>query len=269
MRISAKTKMCIIIGYPVDHSLSPKMHNAAYEALEIDDQFVFTGANVKAGQVKKVIEAVRVMGIRGLTCTKPHKEEVMQYLDYIDGVAQKIGAVNTVVNDNGKLKGYNTDWLGTIDPIKKITFLKNKKVALIGAGGAAKAMVYGFIKEKANLKIFNRTVNKAKKLAKQFKCDYGSLEQIEEVKDFDIIVNSTSIGLDSKGSPVNKKYLNKDQIIFDAVYGGSGTQLIKDAQKIGARTITGIDMLLYQGLAQFEYYTGKRAPLKVMKKAIS
>src|SRR3990167_2361987 len=146
MKISGKTKMCIIIGDPVEHSLSPAMHNAAYKALGIDDQFVFTAAHVNVKDVKKVVDAVRVMGIRGLTCTIPHKIEVMKYLDEIDPIAQKIGAVNTVVNDNGILKGYNTDWLGTVTPLEKIITLNDKNVALIGAGGVARACGYGLVK---------------------------------------------------------------------------------------------------------------------------
>src|SRR3990167_7491456 len=140
MSISAKTKMCIIIGDPVEHSLSPAMHNAGYEALGIDDQFVFTAATVKSENLKKVIKAVQAMGICGLTCTIPHKIEVMQYLDEIDEVAKKIGAVNTVLNMSGKLIGYNTDWLGVIKPLEKYSKLRGKKVAVIGAGGAARAM---------------------------------------------------------------------------------------------------------------------------------
>ena len=130
--------MCIIIGDPVEHSLSPVMHNAAYEALRIDDQFVFTAARVDIKHVRQVVEAVRVMGIRGLTCTIPHKIEVMKYLDEIDETAKKIGAVNTVVNHNGVLKGYNTDWLGVATPLERITTLKGKRAAVVGAGGAAR-----------------------------------------------------------------------------------------------------------------------------------
>src|SRR3989344_6768814 len=104
MRISAKTKMCIIIGDPVEHSLSPALHNSAYESLGIDDQFVYLGSRVKIENIKSVVEAMRVMNIRGLTCTIPHKIEVMKYLDWIDETAKKIGAVNSVVNDDGVLK---------------------------------------------------------------------------------------------------------------------------------------------------------------------
>ncbi len=196
--ITAKTKMCIIIGDPVEHSLSPAMHNAAYKHLGIDREFVFTAAHVKPGDVKYVVQAVRAMGIRGLTCTIPHKIEVMQYLDEIDEVAQKIGAVNTVVNHSGRLKGYNTDWLGTVCPIEQVTSLKDKRVALIGAGGAARAMAYGVVARGAALTIYNRTIENAQLLAAEIndtvKTAHISTLQ-EPLDDIDIIINATSVGM--------------------------------------------------------------------------
>ncbi len=270
MRISGKTKMCIIIGDPVEHSLSPAMHNAAYEALYIDDQFVFTAAHVNVEDVKKVVEAVRVMGIRGLTCTMPHKLEVMKFLDEIDPVAKKIGAVNTVVNDNGVLTGYNTDWLGIVTPLNMIArSLKDKRAAIVGAGGAARAMIYGLTTNGAKVKIFNRTIEKAQQLAEEFGCDAGGLEELSEVKNYDIILNSTSIGMEGDtNSPIPSEFINNKQIIFDAVYMPYETQLLKDAKKKGAQVIHGIDMLLYQGTPQFELYTDHKAPEDVMKKVL-
>lgn len=270
MSISAKTKMCIIIGDPIEHSLSPVMHNAAYKALGIEDQFVFTAAKIKVEDVKKTIKAVRILGVHGLTCTIPHKIEAIKYIDKIDPIAKKIGAVNTIVNKKGKLIGYNTDWLGAIIPLEKITSLKNKKVALIGAGGAARAIAFGIKNRGAKLKIFNRDVKKAKKLAKDFKADYGSLNEIEDVSDYDIIINSTSVGMKplEKQSLVPKKYLHKGQIVFDIVYKPKKTKLLKDAERVGAKIIFGIDMLLYQGIAQFEIYTGLEAPEKIMRKSL-
>jgi len=270
MKISAKTKMCIIIGDPVEHSLSPAMHNAAYKKLGIDDEFVFTACRVSVEKISTVVEAMRVMGIRGLTCTIPHKVEIMKYLDKIDEKAKKIGAVNTVVNDNGKLIGYNTDWLGIITPLEKMMKPKGRSIAIIGAGGAARAAVFGCLEKKAQVKIFNRTVKKGKKLASEFECDAGSLDEIREVKEYDVIINTTSLGMGDKKnqSPVFKKYLNKNQIIFDAVYTPRKTKLIKDALSVGARVIYGYEMLLYQGLAQFELYTERVAQEDAMREVL-
>jgi len=271
MKISAKTKFVVIIGDPVDHSLSPAMHNAAYEKLRIDNEFIYLGCNVKIADVKKVVEVMRVMkNFRGLACTIPHKIEVIKYLDWIDPVAKRIGAVNSVVNDNGVLKGFNTDWLGVIIPLQKITSLKNKKIAVIGAGGAARAVVYGLVLKGARVKIFNRTKEKALKLASEFGCLGGGLDEEKEIKNCDIVINTTSVGmhpLEDK-TPITVKYLTVSQIVFDIVYVPQETKLLKEAKKRGAKIIHGIEMLLFQGVAQFELYTGRKAPIKVMRKVL-
>ncbi len=274
MNISGKTKICVIIGDPVEHSLSPAMHNAAYEALGIDDEFVFVAAHVKVEDVKDVVQAVRVMNIRGLTCTIPHKIEVIQYLDEIDPIAEKIGAVNTVVNENGTLKGYNTDWQGTVVPLERnVGRLKGKAVALIGAGGAARAMAYGVTEHGAKLSIFNRTKEKAVALAHELSSDvtvfdYDDMQS--ELPNHDIILNATNLGMgDQIGqTPVLKEYIHKGQIVFDAVYAPRETRLLKEAKEQGATTIQGIEMLLYQGASQFELYTGRKAPVDLMRKVL-
>lgn len=268
MRISAKTKFCLIIGDPVDHSLSPAIHNAAYQYLGIDDRFVYLGSNVKISDLEKVVLAMRVMkNFRGLTCTLPHKIEVLKYLDWIDPVAKKIGAVNTIVNEEGFLKGYNTDWQGAIIPLEKMVSLKNKKIAVIGAGGAARAIVYGLLLKKAKVKIFNRTTKKAIDLAKEFGCEGAGLNKQKEIKDFEIVINATSVGMSpfEDKIPINGQYLTKNQIVFDVVYSPLKTKLLELARKKGAKIIYGTEMLLYQGTAQFELYTGIKAPEKIMR----
>ncbi len=270
MRISAKTKLSVIIGDPVDHSLSPAMHNAAYESLNIDDRFVYLGASVKVENVKTVVEAVRVMNIRGLTCTMPHKIEIMKYLDVIDPAAKKMGAVNTVVNDNGILKGYNTDWLGAVTPLEKITKLKKKNVAILGAGGAARAITYGMISRKAHVTIYNRTVKKAEELAHEFNCIAKPMDQIDEISKADIIINATSVGMHPNKNilPFNQQLITKNQIVFDIIYVPYETRLLKFAKEKGATVIHGLEMLLYQGTAQFELYTNRKAPETVMRKVL-
>ena len=275
MKISGKTKMCIIIGDPVEHSLSPAMHNAAYKALGIDDQFVFTAAHVKVEDIEHVVTAVRVMGIRGLTCTIPHKMEVLPYLDTIDPIAKKIGAVNTVVNENGVLTGYNTDWLGTITPLQQALSARNqnldgKKVALIGAGGAARAMAYGVVTGGATISIFNRTLENATELANEVGGEAHSIDQLELVRCADIVINSTPMGMGEQidNTPVPKKYISKNQIVFDAVYAPRETRLLREAAEQGAQCVYGWEMLLHQGTAQFELYTGHKAPVDVMKSVL-
>jgi shikimate dehydrogenase len=276
MRISAKNKICMVVGDPVEHSLSPKMHNAAYEALGIDDQYVFLGAHVKVEDMEQVVKAVRVMNIRGLTCTLPHKVEVMKYLDFIDPLAEKIGAVNTVVNYGGELRGYNTDINGVTIPLEKITDLKNKRVALIGAGGAARAMAYAVKDRGALLSIYNRTLKNAQMLTSEMEEKLGvestarSFDHLDDIQRADIVMNATSLGMDPHvdETPVPIDYLHEGQICFDAVYSPYKTRFIKEAEKKGAKIIPGVEMLLYQGTVQFKLYTGVDAPEEVMRKSL-
>ncbi len=263
-------KVCMVIGDPIDHSLSPIMHNVGYKALGIEKQFIYKKTKVKIKDLKKFTNSIQESNIRGISLTMPHKIEIMQYLDNIDKVANKIGAVNTIVNDNGALKGYNTDWLGVITPLQKITSLNKKRVALIGAGGAARAVVYGCMKKGAKVTIFNRTIEKGKQISDDFGCSYKSLELLSDLKDYDIIFNATSVGMkpNKDTSPILKEYINPHHIVFDAIYSPHETQLIKDAKDKGAKVIYGIEMLLYQGTAQFELFTNQKAPVDKMREAL-
>jgi len=270
MRISGATKICLVIGDPIEHTLSPLMHNKAYEALGIDNKFVYLAARVKTEKLKEAIEGVKAMGIRGLACTMPHKIKVIKYLDKVDKVAKEIGAVNTVVNERGILKGYNTDWLGALIPLKKRISLKGKKVGIIGAGGAARAVIYGIAKEGAKIKIFNINLEEAKPLAKKYHCALGSFENLSELKDFDVIINCTPLGMKpyQNKSPVSSKVFHKGQVVMDVVYNPYETKMLKEARKKGAKIIRGYEMLLYQGVVQFNYHTGKKAPEIVMERVL-
>lgn len=270
MRISAKTKICLVIGDPVTHSLSPMMHNAGFEALGINNQFAFLGVKVKIEDVGLIIQATRKMGIYGLACTIPHKIEVMKHLDKIDETAKKIGAVNTILNKNEKLIGFNTDWLGIVTPLEKIIILSGKKVLVLGAGGAARAVVFGLLKKQAKVKIFNRTKETAIKLAKEFGCQATNLGEESEIGNFDIIINTTSVGMKpmENETPIPTKFITNKQIVFDIVYVPFETKLLKQAKKRGAKIIRGIEMLLNQGTAQFEIFTGRKAPEEAMRRVL-
>jgi shikimate dehydrogenase len=270
MKINAKTKICMVIGDPVEHSLSPQMHNTGYEALHIDNQYVYVACHVDVNQIENFIKGIRAMRILGVSCTLPHKLAVMPYLDEIDDVAKKIGAVNTIVNKNGKLLGSNTDWIGILEPLNTVTNLTDKKVALLGAGGAARSAAYAVTNQQAKLMIFNRTKDKAEKLAEEFKGDTYALDDYERIKSADIIINTTSVGLHphEDATPLPKEYIANRHIVFDAVYGAKDTRLIQDAKEQGAITLTGKDMLLYGGAAQFKLFTGHDAPKDAMRKAL-
>lgn len=268
--ITAKTKVCMVIGDPIAHSLSPEMHNAGYQALGIAGEFVYVAANVRIQESEQAIAGFRALGIRGISCTMPHKLEVMRYLDEIDPIAQKIGAVNTIVNDNGKLTGYNTDWLGIITPLEEKTNIAGKKIVILGAGGASRAMAFGLTQKRAEVTILNRTVANAKTLAKEFLCNFGSIDDIETIRDADIILNATSIGMGemSNESPIPEELINKNMIIFDAIYHPYETKLLQYAKNKGAQTIHGLAMLLHQGTAQFTLFTGQQAPVAAMRKVL-
>lgn len=268
--ITFKTKICIIIGDPIEHSLSPLLHNAGYKALGIDDEFVFLAARVKLEVLKTAVKAMRVLGIRGMSCTMPHKVEVLKYLDKIDKVAREIGAVNTVVNDDGVLKGFNTDWLGALKPIEKLTEIKGKRIGIIGAGGVARAIVYGLKKNGGKIKIFNKEIKQAKDLARKFSCRFGGFDDLNDLKDFDIIVNATPLGMEpwQDISPVPKEIFSRNQIVMDVVYIPYKTKMLKEAEKGGAKIIPGMEMFLEQGAVQFTYYTKKKAPIEAMRRAL-
>lgn len=270
MKTTARTKLCLVISDPVEHSLGPQMHGAAFAHLGIDDQYHYAAALVKPEDLQQAVEGIRALNIRGVSVTVPHKTTVMKFLDEIDPTAEKIGAVNTIVNDNGILKGYNTDWLGIVTALEKITTVTNKKIAVLGAGGAARAAVFGLKEQGGDVTIFNRTPKKAKELADEFDCGFASMDNAEQIKLVDIIFNATSVGLhpNTGESPLAADYITGNQIVFDAVYSPYETKLLNDAKKNGATVIHGLDMLLYQGVEQFKLYTGYNAPVDVMRNVL-
>lgn len=264
MSISAKTKLCMVIGDPVEHSLSPAMHNAGYKAAGLDSEFVYVGTHVTPENLDVFVDAIRVMNIRGISCTMPHKQTIVPLLDIIDPVAQKIGAINTVVNNNGVLTGYNTDWLGVVTPLENTTTLKGKHVAVLGAGGSARAAIYGLIQRGAKVTCFNRTYKKAAQLAEEFDCQTQPLEAVAELAAADIIINT----IPGRDSPIAKQLLRPDQIVFDIVYSAQTSLLIAEARAMGCQTLTGLDMLLHQGMAQFTLFTRVSAPEQAMRHAL-
>lgn len=266
----AKHKICLVVGDPIDHSLSPQMHSSGFKALGIDDRFVFLAAKVSIERVAYLVTSIKTLGILGVSCTIPHKTAVIDYLDEIDPVAKKIGAVNTLVNKEGQVKGFNTDWLGIVKPLEQLIEIKNKKVALIGAGGAARAVSYAINIKKGKLMIFNRSLEKALALAKEFNGQAFSLDQIAKVEEADVIINATSLGMkpEQNKTPVPKECLHKGQIVFDIIYNPMETRLLREAKSKGAKIIYGLEMLLEQGVAQFQLYTGYSAPVEVMRQTL-
>lgn len=268
--IAKEWRLCCLIGDPVEHSLSPAMHNAAYQAKDLDDQFYYLRVRVASDQLGDRVSWIREANVSGSSVTVPHKEAVMPLLDEIDEIAEKIGSVNTIVNQDGRLKGYNTDYIGLIKTLEEKVTLSSCRVALLGAGGTARAAAFGLNQAGADITIFNRTISKAESLAEQVGCSAAGLDELERLGDFDVIVNTTSIGMGETAgeSPVPKELIQPRHVVFDAVYSSEGTQLLKDAESQGATVLLGLRMLLHQGTEQFKLFTGIDVPEDVMWSAI-
>jgi len=278
MEISGKTKTCCLIGDPVEHSLSPAMQNAAFKRLNLN--FVYVAFRVKADELRNAMRGIRSLGIHGLNVTMPHKSAAMKYLDYVDPTAKSIGSVNTVLNEDGRLMGYNTDGIGALRALRENGVEPHgKKALLIGAGGAGKALAFQLAQEVDELKIVNRTGRKAKNLAKILRRKFDkritgeafSVECLErELSDADVLVNATSVGMhpDVKTSLIDPKWLRPDLSVMDIIYNPPETKLVKDAKSVGAKAFGGIDMLVHQGAASFETWTNHPAPVEVMKQTV-
>jgi shikimate dehydrogenase len=192
----------------------------------------------------------------------------MKYLDKLDETAKSIGAVNVVINDNDILTGYNSDWIGAMTALKEVTKIKDKKILVLGAGGAARAIVYGLTKEGAKIKVLNRTISRAEELAKTFNAESGGLE-LKDISKYDIIMNATSVGhKNTSESLIDNSLLSSKQVVFDTVVSSLESKLIKDAKEVGCKVVPGWKMLLYQAVWNFEKFTGIKTPVEVMEKAL-
>lgn len=241
------------------------MHNAGYRKLGLN--FVF--AAFETPDAKFALKSMREFNWRGFAVTIPHKESVIKHLDTLDLLAKKIGAVNTVVNTKGKLKGYNTDVLALIKLFKTIPDISKKRTLILGAGGAARAAIAALQRNKViNITITNRTESKAKKLSKEFKIKYKPLNICKEIHEYEIIINSTPVGMTSSKQLFDFSTIQKYQTILDMVYMPQYTPLLLAAKRKGARIIFGYEMLLEQAYEQFALFTGVRAPRNIMRKEL-
>jgi shikimate dehydrogenase len=257
--ISGKTTICGIIGDPIEHTMSPAIHNAMYRA----------------------IAGMKALNIRGLNVTIPHKVAVIPFLDRLDVLADKIGAVNTIVNDKGVLTGYNTDATGFLNAlVERDIRPAGKNVLVLGAGGAAHAIGYILAEEGAHLTILNRKeeLTWAKDLADCLSQNYTTKANAREltrenlrkaIPNTDILVNATSVGMSPNinQSPVPADLLCANLIVFDIVYNPYQTRLLREAKEAGAQTISGLEMLVWQGALAFEKFTGKEVPVELMREA--
>jgi len=277
MVISGKTDVFAVIGDPIDHTLSPAMHNAAFEHLRLD--YVFLAFRVTPDEIEKALQGVRALGIRGLNVTMPHKHAVTEFIDEADATVKFLRSANTILNQRGRLRGFNTDGVGAIKALKNGGLdLTGKKALLLGAGGAAKAIAFTLTKEVDEICILNRDGMKARELAnilepfgKRVVGDELSPKRIhQELHDSDVLINATSVGMTPNAfeSLVKPSWLKTSLYVMDIVYNPNETKLIQEAKAVGAKVITGVEMLLHQGAASFEIWTQCKAPIDVMRNAL-
>ena len=272
-----------LIGYPLGHSLSPQIHAAALHALGINGEYsLYPIPPLPEGKHKLAALLARVKDgdIHGLNVTIPHKVTVMPLLDEIDPIAGRIGAVNTVVNDNGVLRGYNTDASGFLRALLESGVEPGRKrIVLLGAGGAARAIAYILAESKASLTVLNRReeLDWAEDIARNIKKDLGNAIAVFELlpghlaaalEKADVLVNATSLGMspESDVSPVPAELIKPGIQVMDIVYNPVQTKLLRNAARAGAVTVAGLDMLVWQGALAFEKWTGREAPFALMKK---
>ena len=276
--ISGHTKVLCVIGYPIKHSMSPIMHNAIIRELKLD--YIYLAFNVSPDNVNLAVNGFRAFNIVGINVTLPFKQKIMNYLDDIDPIAQKIGAVNTIKNDNGNLSGRNTDAEGAKNALINAGYTTSgKNILILGAGGAARALTYILAKDINRIVIANRTEKRSIKLANELRKNFnikveGKKNTIsvlkEESKKADILINTTPIGMypNVEKSPIPAEFLHKDLVVYDIVYNPLETKLMKDATKMGCNTIGGLDMLVNQGALAFEWWTNKKPNINLMKNKI-
>ncbi|MBU0580263.1 MAG: shikimate dehydrogenase [Candidatus Margulisbacteria bacterium] len=280
--MDGNTNIIGIFGNPIEHTASPAMHTAAFEKLKLN--YAYIPFLVHRSKISTAIESIRALNIKGVNVTAPFKESVIPYLDNLSIEAKLIGAVNTIKNENGVLTGYNTDGLGFIESLKDLSKKfspKGKKVVIIGAGGAARALGITLAQKKIKeLTIGDLLENKAKNLAQYIKTKLkinakgmapNTQQFYNQAEASDLIINATSVGMHPKTgeSPLsNISVIHPRQLVCDLIYNPEQTKFLKLAKHLGAKTQNGFGMLLYQGVIAFEIFTGKKAPVSVMRKAL-
>ena len=278
MTFSGKTKIFCLIGHPVEHSMSPTMWNPALQEIGLD--YVYVAFDVHPDHLEKAVQSFRALDIKGINVTIPHKENIIKYLDEIDPIAKKMAAVNTIKNENGVLKATNTDAGGA----KKSLFdagceISGKNVLMVGSGGVTRAISFILAEDVGRMVLTDIDEDRAKNLAAEVKQKTGanvegkfSTEDIlkQEIEKTDILINCTPIGMYPKTdtSPIPKYLLHSGLFVFDVIYNPLETQLMKDAANIGCQTLSGLDMLVNQGVLAFEWWTGKTPNNQLMKNKI-
>ncbi|HWG91160.1 MAG TPA: shikimate dehydrogenase [Candidatus Thermoplasmatota archaeon] len=260
-------RLVFLFGDPVAHSASPAFQNAGFHALGIPARYL--AQRVTAAQLPGALQALKGLNALGANVTVPHKEAVIPHLDELTERAARVGAVNTILNEDGRLIGHNTDGAGAIRALEQHQVDPyGYEVLLLGAGGAARGIAASLLDHRVTLRVANRTPERAEALVKHFgKGEVVPWERRHEVR-FDLLVNTTTLGMEGHGTPFEAAHLRKEHVVFDAVYARGGTPLARDAEARGCITVPGEEMLLHQGAAAFELWTKRPAPLFQMRRAL-
>lgn len=259
-------KWFAVIGNPIHHSISPKMHEIWLRNAAIYASYI--PILVEQGKLKDAVESLRLLGCSGFNVTVPYKEQILPYLDALDSSATLAGAVNTVVRSGEEWIGYNTDGLGLLSNLPTLT--TESKVLIIGAGGAAKGIVASlYQRDVTNMTIANRTVEKARQLAEQVNAKYVSYSDVNEMlSTFDIVIQTTSVGMDSNEAPLHLTNWNSSMWAVDIIYSPRETTFLQSAKEHGATTMNGLAMLIGQGALAFELWTGQKPDQNEIRETI-
>lgn len=275
--ITGNTTILAVFGDPVAHSLSPAMHNAAFDFLNWDCRYI--PCHVQPGDLHNAIKAIKALTFKGVNLTIPHKQAALSELDEVFGDSLMSGSVNTVINKKGKLYGTSTDGIGLVRSLKEDGGFdpSGKNVLLLGAGGSAAAVIYRLIDAGINsLFLVNRSFSRAASLQQKVTGDTGFEFKVMDPADFDnldwdsldLVINTTSVGLHDDLSPLPKRYLKPDFLVFDIIYKKGGTRLLNEARSAGCQVLSGLSMLLFQGVESFNLWFETNPPINIMRSAI-
>jgi len=255
----------VVVGNPIDHSLSPVMHNSALAHSGLDGCYLA----LRVENIAAAVDGIRGLGIRGASVTIPHKIAVLPYLDKVDPLAADIGAVNTVINKEGVLHGYNSDCVGAVKALTEKTVIKGRDVAVIGAGGGARAIGFGLKQEGGIVTIINRTNSRGEKLAKDLGCRFRPLAELKKLP-YHIVVNATPVGMtpDVNRMLLAPNLMEPEMVVMDMVYNPLKTRFLKEAESSGCTIVDGVSMFVHQGAVQFELWTSQKAPVDIMRKVV-
>jgi len=265
MILDAHTDLYGVVGFPLGHTLSPIMHNTAFEVTGVNAIYLAFETKDVGGCVK----GMRALGIKGMSVALPFKSEVLPYLDDVDGMAEKIGAVNTIVNHNGRLIGYNTDALGALKALQDVVDLSGMSCLLVGAGGAARAIGFVLREEGVRLTVANRSPERGMELARSLQSPFVPLGDLRRI-DADILIQTTSVGMypHTDQCPIPEDLIKGDVVVMDIIYNPIETRMLKVARAHGSKTINGLSMFINQGAEQFRLWTGLEAPLREMTRVV-